>query len=139
MQRLPLFLLYIIGVTLIVLAMAFRSIVIAATAAITTILSAFVGFGVLTLVVQESQTRSLRTSTMACLPSPPSGRSPTTGAPRHLGVKQPGLERRIGGAAERSCSSRRSRTWRRLRAPGSGWCEPRRNGRAPRGIDGNVR
>jgi RND superfamily putative drug exporter len=53
MSRLPLFLLYIIGVTLIVLAMAFRSIVISATAAITTILSAFVGFGVLTLVVQE--------------------------------------------------------------------------------------
>src|SRR4051812_30555535 len=53
MSRLPLFLLYIIGVTLIVLAMAFRSIVISATAAITTLLSAFVGFGVLTLVVQE--------------------------------------------------------------------------------------
>jgi putative drug exporter of the RND superfamily len=53
MQRLPLFLLYILGVTLIVLAMAFRSIVVSATAAITTILSAFVGFGVLTLVVQE--------------------------------------------------------------------------------------
>ena len=53
MQRLPFFLLYIIGVTFIVLAMAFRSIVISLTAAITTILSAFVGFGVLTLVVQE--------------------------------------------------------------------------------------
>jgi RND superfamily putative drug exporter len=53
MERLPLFLLYIIGVTFIVLAMAFRSIVISGTAAITTILSAFVGFGVLTLVVQE--------------------------------------------------------------------------------------
>jgi putative drug exporter of the RND superfamily len=53
LSRMPLFLLYIIGVTLIVLAMAFRSIVISATAAITTILSAFVGFGVLTLVVQE--------------------------------------------------------------------------------------
>jgi putative drug exporter of the RND superfamily len=52
-DRMPLFLLYIIGVTLIVLAMAFRSIVVSATAAITTILSAFVGFGVLTLVVQE--------------------------------------------------------------------------------------
>jgi putative drug exporter of the RND superfamily len=52
-ERLPIFLLYIIGVTLIVLTMAFRSIVISATAAITTILSAFVGFGVLTLVVQE--------------------------------------------------------------------------------------
>src|SRR3954454_20349555 len=53
MQRLPLFLLYIIGVTFIVLAMAFRSIVISLTAAITTLMSAFVGFGVLTLVVQE--------------------------------------------------------------------------------------
>jgi RND superfamily putative drug exporter len=53
MDRMPLFLLYIIGVTFIVLAMAFRSIVISLTAAITTILSAFVGFGVLTLVVQE--------------------------------------------------------------------------------------
>jgi RND superfamily putative drug exporter len=53
MERLPLFLLYIIGVTFIVLAMAFRSIVISLTAALTTILSAFAGFGVLTLVVQE--------------------------------------------------------------------------------------
>ncbi len=53
MERLPLFLLYVIGVTFIVLAMAFRSIVISLTAAITTILSAFIGFGVLTLVVQE--------------------------------------------------------------------------------------
>jgi RND superfamily putative drug exporter len=53
MERLPIFLLYIIGVTFIVLAMAFRSIVVSLTAAVTTILSAFVGFGVLTLVVQE--------------------------------------------------------------------------------------
>ena len=53
MSRLPLFLLYVIGVTFFVLAMAFRSIVISLTAAITTILSAFVGFGVLTLIVQE--------------------------------------------------------------------------------------
>ena len=52
-ERLPLFLLYIIGVTFIVLAMAFRSIVVSLTAAIATILSAFVGFGVLTLVMQE--------------------------------------------------------------------------------------
>jgi RND superfamily putative drug exporter len=52
-ERLPLFLLYIVGVTFIILAMAFRSIVISGTAAVTTILSAFVGFGVLTLVVQE--------------------------------------------------------------------------------------
>ncbi|HEU4450674.1 MAG TPA: MMPL family transporter [Gaiellaceae bacterium] len=53
LERLPLFLLYIIGVTFLVLAMAFRSIVISLTAAVTTILSAFIGFGVLTLVVQE--------------------------------------------------------------------------------------
>ena len=53
MERLPLFLLYIIGVTFIVLSMAFRSIVVSLTAAVTTILSAFVAFGVLTLVVQE--------------------------------------------------------------------------------------
>ena len=59
MERLPLFLLYIIGVTFIVLAMAFRSIVISLTAAITTIMSAFVGFGVLTLVVQEGHLMSL--------------------------------------------------------------------------------
>jgi RND superfamily putative drug exporter len=52
-ERLPLFLLYIIGVTFLVLAMAFRSIVVSLTAAIATILSAFVGFGVLTLVIQE--------------------------------------------------------------------------------------
>jgi RND superfamily putative drug exporter len=52
-ERLPLFLLYIVGVTFIVLAMAFRSIVVSLTAAVTTILSAFIGFGVLTLVVQE--------------------------------------------------------------------------------------
>jgi putative drug exporter of the RND superfamily len=53
LERMPYFLLYIIGVTFLVLAMAFRSIVISGIAAITTILSAFVGFGVLTLVVQE--------------------------------------------------------------------------------------
>ncbi len=53
MERLPWFLLYVIGVDFLVLAMAFRSIVVSLTAAVTTILSAFVGFGVLTLVVQE--------------------------------------------------------------------------------------
>ena len=58
-ERLPLFLLYIIGVTFIVLAMAFRSIVVSLTAAVTTLLSAFVGFGVLTLVVQEGYLMSL--------------------------------------------------------------------------------
>ncbi len=59
MERLPIFLLYVVGVTFIVLAMAFRSIVVSLTAAITTILSAFVGFGVLTLVVQEGHLMSL--------------------------------------------------------------------------------
>jgi len=59
MERLPLFLLYVIGVTFIVLAMAFRSIVISLTAAVTTILSAFIGFGVLTLVIQEGHLMSL--------------------------------------------------------------------------------
>ena len=59
MERLPLFLLYIIGVTFLVLAMAFRSIVVSLTAAVTTILSAFVGFGVLTLVVQEGHLMGL--------------------------------------------------------------------------------
>jgi putative drug exporter of the RND superfamily len=58
-ERLPLFLLYVIGVTFILLAMAFRSIVISLTAAITTIASAFVGFGVLTLVVQEGHLMGL--------------------------------------------------------------------------------
>ena len=52
-ERTPWFLLYIIGVTFLVLAMAFRSIVVSLTAAVTTILSAFIGFGVLTLIVQE--------------------------------------------------------------------------------------
>ncbi len=49
----PWFLLYIIGITFLVLAMAFRSAVIAVKAALTTLLSALVGFGVLTLVVQK--------------------------------------------------------------------------------------
>ena len=48
----PWFLLYVIGVTFLVLTMAFRSIVIAVKAALTTLLSALVGFGMLTLIVQ---------------------------------------------------------------------------------------
>ena len=59
MERLPLFLLYIVGVTFLVLAMAFRSVVVALTASAATILSAFVGFGVLTLVTQEGHLMSL--------------------------------------------------------------------------------
>jgi RND superfamily putative drug exporter len=49
----PWFLLYIIGITFLVLAMAFRSAVVAVKAALTTLLSALVGFGVLTFVIQE--------------------------------------------------------------------------------------
>jgi RND superfamily putative drug exporter len=49
----PWFLLYIIGITFLLLTMAFRSAVIAFKAALTTLLSALVGFGVLTLVVQK--------------------------------------------------------------------------------------
>ncbi len=52
-SRVPWFLLYIIGITFLVLAMAFRSAVIAFKAALTTLVSALVGFGVLTFVVQK--------------------------------------------------------------------------------------
>jgi RND superfamily putative drug exporter len=55
----PWFLLYIIGVTFLVLAMAFRSLVIAVKAAITTLISALVGFGVLTFVVEHGHGMSL--------------------------------------------------------------------------------
>ncbi len=51
-SRTPWFLLYIIGITFLVMAMAFRSLVIAIKAALTTLTSAIVGFGALTLVVQ---------------------------------------------------------------------------------------
>jgi RND superfamily putative drug exporter len=51
-SRAPWFLLYIIGITFLVLAMAFRSLVIAIKAALTTLTSAVVGFAALTLVVQ---------------------------------------------------------------------------------------
>jgi putative drug exporter of the RND superfamily len=55
----PWFLLYIIGITFLVLAMAFRSAVIAVKAALTTLVSALVGFGVLTFVVQQGHGMSL--------------------------------------------------------------------------------
>jgi RND superfamily putative drug exporter len=58
-SRAPWFLLYIIGVTFIVLSMAFRSIVISLKAAITTLISATVGFGVLTLFVKMGHGLSL--------------------------------------------------------------------------------
>ena len=52
LSRTPWFLLYIIGITFIVMAMAFRSLVIAIKAALTTLASAIVGFGALTFVIQ---------------------------------------------------------------------------------------
>ncbi len=51
-SRTPWFLLYIVGITFLVMAMAFRSLVVAVKAALTTLTSAVVGFGVLTLVIQ---------------------------------------------------------------------------------------
>jgi RND superfamily putative drug exporter len=51
-SRTPWFLLYIIGITFVVMAMAFRSLVVAVKAALTTLTSALVGFGALTLVIQ---------------------------------------------------------------------------------------
>ena len=52
-SRLPLFLLFVLGVTFLVLAMAFRSVVIALKASLTTILSALASFGILVLVFQH--------------------------------------------------------------------------------------
>ena len=50
-SAIPQFLLFVIGITFLVLAMAFRSLVIALKAALTTLLSALVSFGVLTFMV----------------------------------------------------------------------------------------
>jgi RND superfamily putative drug exporter len=51
-ERFPLFLLYIVGITFLLLTMAFRSIVVAAKAAFTTLLSAAAAFGVLVAVFE---------------------------------------------------------------------------------------
>jgi RND superfamily putative drug exporter len=51
-QRFPLFLLFIVGITFIVLTMAFRSVVVATKAALTTMLSAAAAFGVLVAVFE---------------------------------------------------------------------------------------
>ena len=53
LARLPYFLLVVVGVTFLVLTMAFRSIVIALKAALTTLASALAAFGVLILVFQH--------------------------------------------------------------------------------------
>ena len=51
-ERLPLFLLVVIGITFVLISMAFRSIVVAVKASITTIMSAFASFGILIAVFQ---------------------------------------------------------------------------------------
>jgi RND superfamily putative drug exporter len=51
-ERMPYFLLYVVGTTFLILAMAFRSIVVAAKAALTTMLSAFAAFGALTAIFE---------------------------------------------------------------------------------------
>ncbi len=51
-ERLPLFLLTVIGITFVLLSMAFRSIVVAIKASITTLMSAFASFGILIAVFQ---------------------------------------------------------------------------------------
>ena len=53
LQRLPYFLLVVVGVTFLLLTMAFRSVVIALKAALTTLASALAAFGVLILVFQD--------------------------------------------------------------------------------------
>jgi RND superfamily putative drug exporter len=52
-DRLPLFLIAVIGITLVLISMAFRSVVIALKAALTTLLSAFASFGVIVAVFQK--------------------------------------------------------------------------------------
>ena len=51
-ERLPLFLLVVIGITFVLISMAFRSIVVALKASITTLMSAFASFGILIAVFQ---------------------------------------------------------------------------------------
>jgi RND superfamily putative drug exporter len=51
-DRFPLFLLYVVGITFLLLTMAFRSIVVATKAALTTLLSAAAAFGVLVAVFE---------------------------------------------------------------------------------------
>ncbi len=52
LDRLPLFLLVVVGITFVILSMAFRSVVIALKASLTTVLSALAAFGVLVAVFQ---------------------------------------------------------------------------------------
>ena len=52
-SNIPWFLLFVVGITVVILTMAFRSLVISIKAALTTILSCAAAFGILTLVFQE--------------------------------------------------------------------------------------
>ncbi|MGA0121460.1 MAG: MMPL family transporter [Gaiellales bacterium] len=52
-SRIPWFLLFVVGITFLILTMAFRSVVVAIKAALTTILSCAASFGILTLVFQQ--------------------------------------------------------------------------------------
>jgi RND superfamily putative drug exporter len=58
-SNIPWFLLFVVGITILILTMAFRSLVISIKAALTTILSCAAAFGILTLVFQEGYGASL--------------------------------------------------------------------------------
>ena len=58
-SNIPWFLLFVVGITIIILTMAFRSLVVSIKAALTTILSCAAAFGILTLVFQEGYGASL--------------------------------------------------------------------------------
>ena len=58
-SNIPWFLLFVVGITVVILTMAFRSLVVSIKAALTTILSCAAAFGILTLVFQEGYGASL--------------------------------------------------------------------------------
>src|SRR3954453_17867376 len=55
-----------------------------------------------------------------------------TGAPRHLGVNQPALERENPRSYRPFVLAASAQTLRTLRRPVNGWCAPRRHGRGQR-------
>ena len=58
-SNIPWFLLFVVGITIVILTMAFRSLVVSIKAALTTILSCAAAFGILTLVFQQGYGASL--------------------------------------------------------------------------------
>ena len=58
-SNIPWFLLFVVGITILILTMAFRSLIVSIKAALTTILSCAAAFGILTLVFQEGYGASL--------------------------------------------------------------------------------